>query len=142
MTLDQNPAPEAPAQAAQPQQPAAVIVEPSAQSRLSALLHEYPTAKAEADAAAERLKAITDGIKLELTQAHPDAQRLEVRGPGVTPMSLSYQTRMTFDSKRLKTDAVEAARTGDPSMAELYARYARQGGSWTLKSLKTDGGDS
>lgn len=141
MTLDQNPAPEAPAQAAQPQQPAAVIVEPAAQSRLAALLHEYPDAKAAADAAAERLKAISDGIKLELGQAHPGVDRLEVRGPGLPPMSLFKQSRMTFDSKRLKVDAVEAAAKGDPSLAGLYARYARQNEAFVLKALKSSGGD-
>lgn len=140
MTLDQHhqPGPDA---GGEPQSPAPVVVQPAAQSRLAALLHEYPDAKAAADAAAERLKAISDGIKLELGQAHPGADRLEVRGPGLPPMSLFKQTRMTFDSKRLKADAVEAAVKGDPSLAELYARYARQNEAFVLKALKSNGGD-
>lgn len=106
-----------------------VIVEPPAESRLAQLHAAYPAAKAAADEAAATLKAITDAIKLELTQAAPDEERVTLRGDGPT-LALTYAERWTIDSRKLKAE--------DP---ETYVRYAKKGGSWTLKALPQGGAE-
>ncbi len=100
-------------------------------SRLEQLHAAYPDAKAAADAAAATLKAITDGIKLELNQAAPEERRLELRGPAGPPLRLTYTETWRFDSKTFKA--------ADP---ETYVRYAKKSGSWTLKAGSAEGSDS
>lgn len=98
-------------------------VEPPAESRLAQLHAQYADAKAAADAASERLKAITDGIKAELSTAAPEgSERIDLRGSFGPALRLAYSERVTFDSRKLKTD--------NP---ELYVRYAKFGGAWSLR---------
>lgn len=95
-------------------------------SRLDALLGVYADVKAAADDAAAQLKVVTDGIKSELSLAHPDAPAVDVRHPLLaTPLRLSYVERWTVDTTRLKTE--------DP---ETYVRFARKGGTWQLRGIK------
>jgi hypothetical protein len=97
-------------------------VQAVAGSRLDALLASYDDLKARADEAAERLKAVTDGIKAELTAATPGAQKIVVNHPALSaPLGLSYVERWDLDTKRMKAE--------DPA---TYVRYARKGGSWRL----------
>lgn len=93
-------------------------------SRLEQLHAAYPAAKAAADEAAARLKAVTDGIKLELTQAAPDARKVELAGIEGPTLRLTYTETWRLDSKKLKAE--------NP---ETYVRYATKGGSWTLKAV-------
>lgn len=103
-----------------------VPVPAESSSRLSQLHAAYPAAKAAADAAAEQLKAITDGIKAELAAAAPEgALKIALTGDDGPPMQLTYAESWRLDSKRLKRE--------DP---ESYVRYAVKGGSWTLKQVK------
>jgi hypothetical protein len=95
-------------------------------TRLAQLQAAYLDAKADADDAAKKLKAITDGIKLELSQAAPDETRIELAAQGDAPgLRLAYSERWTLDSKRMKSE--------DP---ETYVRYARKGGAWTLTKVR------
>lgn len=114
MTTDQETAPQQ------------VAAEPG--SRLEALHASYADAKAAADEAAARLKAVTDGIKVELTQRNPEARRFALTGAAGPALALTYTETWRFDSKRLKVD--------DP---ETYVRYAKKSGSWSLR-VAQDGG--
>lgn len=94
--------------------------------RLAALYDAYPAAKAEADEAAKRLKAITDGIKLELTTRAPDGtQKLELRGSGGTPLRLAWQVTRRFNTKRFQKE-----------QAAVYESYREPSGSWVLAPIK------
>lgn len=97
----------------------------TANERLSQLHAAYAEAKAESDAAAERLKVITDGVKHELQQLAPGEERLALSGPDGPTMTLVRSETWRFDSKRFKAD--------DP---ENYVRYAKKSESWTLKAVK------
>lgn len=107
-----------------------VIVEPSADSRLAQLHAQYADAKAAADAAAEHLKTITDGIKAELANAAPGQEQVTLRGAGGPVLALAYAERWTVDSRKLKAE--------DP---ETYVRFAKKGGAWSLKVVRAAGGD-
>jgi hypothetical protein len=90
--------------------------------RLAQLHSQYELLKVEADEAAARLKACTDAIKLELTQQVPGHTKYRLpAGPG-PELQLTYVERWTIDSRKLKAE--------DPL---TYVRYAKKGGSWTLK---------
>lgn len=104
-------------------EPPPVNVELTSGSRLDQLYAAYPEAKAAADAAAARLKDITDGIKLELTAAAPEARKIRLAGNGPA-LQLAYTETWRLDSRKLKAE--------DP---ETYVRYAKQGCSWTLKQV-------
>lgn len=112
MTTQTNPETEAPP----------VVVAAGQGTRLEQLHAAYAQAKAEADEAGKRLKAITDGIKAELTQAEPEARRLELRSPAGPALRLTWATSWRLDSTRLKAE-----------QPETYVRYAKQTGSWTLR---------
>jgi hypothetical protein len=102
------------------QPPYAVVAQPG--TRLEQLQAEYPSAKAAAKEADDRLKAITDGIKAELQGAVPDRPSIELRGAGDVPtLELRYVESWRVDSTKLKRE--------DP---ETYVRYAVKSGSWRL----------
>lgn len=103
----------------------AYTVVAQADTKLAQLQAAYPDAKAAADAAAATLKAITDGIKFELSQAAPDQTRIELTGTAGPTLRLAYSERWTLDSKRMKAE--------DP---ETYVRFARKGGAWSLTKVK------
>lgn len=100
-------------------------VEPG--SRLEQLLATYAGLKPQADELSNRLKAVTDGIKVELLMAAaPDALRIDVDHAALAqPLRLSYVESWTLDTKRLKAD--------DPT---TYVKYARKGGTWQLRGQK------
>lgn len=109
--------------------PAPVVVLPPAESRLADLHASYADAKARADEAAAQLKVITDAIKAELQTTVPDATRVELRSQNGPALSLNYVESWRLDSKRLKAEHTE-----------LWVRYAKKSGSWTLRAL-TGGND-
>lgn len=94
--------------------------------RLAALYAAYPAAKAAADEAAKTLKAITDGIKVELTSRAPEGtQRLELRGEHGTPLRLAWQVTRRFNTKRFQAE-----------QAAVYESYREPSGSWVLSPIK------
>lgn len=105
-------------------------VVPPAGSRLEQLHAAYPAAKAKAEAAAAELKAITDGLKVELTAGAPEAHKIALVGEQGPPLSLVYSESWRVDARKLKAE--------DP---ETYVRYAKKSGSWTLKAV-AQGGES
>lgn len=105
------------------------VVVPPTESRLEQLHAQYATAKAEADRANEILKAITDAIKLEVTQLAPDGeQKVDLRSQHGPALRLAYTETWRFDSTRFKRDNPEA-----------YVRYAKKSGAWSLRAVA--GGD-
>lgn len=97
--------------------------------RLAVLYGAYPAAKAEADEAVKRLKAITDGIKLELTTRAPEGTaKLELKGKQGTPLRLAWQVTRRFNTKRFQVE-----------QNAVYESYREESGSWVLAPLK--GGD-
>lgn len=96
--------------------------------RLAALYAAYPGAKAKKEAAEAELKAITDGIKAELTAKSPDlaqTPKFELRGPGGTPLALRWQITERFDTSRFKKE-----------QPGVYDSYKKPGGSWVLAPIK------
>jgi hypothetical protein len=106
------------------EQPAAQVTAPP-DSRLAQLQAMYPDLKAQAEAAAKALKDCTDGIKLELTTAAPGQQRVDLAGGPGPALQLTYVERWTIDSRRLKAE-----------QPALYVTYAKQGGSWSLRTAQ------
>lgn len=101
-----------------------LIVQPDGDTRLAQLHAQYADAKAAADAASATLKAITDAIKLELTQAAPEETKVALVSDNGPRMTLTYSETWRFDSTRFKRE--------DP---ETYVRFAKKSGSWTLKAV-------
>lgn len=97
-----------------------------AEDRLATLYAAYPEVKAKADAAAAALKAVTDGIKVELTARAPGGTpRLEVHGSNGTPLALRWQVTNRFDSKRFQRE-----------QPAVYDSYKRPSGAWVLAPIK------
>lgn len=105
-------------------EPEPVQVTVPQESRLAALHAEYADAKAAADAANERLKGITDAIKLELTTAAPEHTKIDLPAGAGPALRLTYSERWTLDTRRMKEQ--------DPL---TYVRYAKKGGAWTLRAM-------
>lgn len=106
-----------------PQPPVTVKAEP--QSRLEALAAAYAEAKPAADAAAARLKEITDAIKVELVNAAPGAVKVDLSSTALAaPLRLQAKTSWRLDAKRLKAEA-----------PATYAAFAVQQTSWELRAL-------
>ncbi|PXY33584.1 hypothetical protein BAY59_10915 [Prauserella coralliicola] len=102
-------------------------IKPEGGSRLDQLAAAYALAKPLADEAAEKLKAITDAIKVELTTAAPGEQSVDLVSEHLPkPLRAQYKETWRFDSKRLKAD--------DP---HLYVRYAKKSGSWELRAVSS-----
>lgn len=99
-----------------------------AESRIAQLYQQYPAAKAAADAAAERLKQITDGIKAELATAAPEVRKVELRGAGGQPLRYAKQVSMRFNSKRF----IKAS----PANAAAYESFKDPVESWVLSAIK------
>lgn len=94
-------------------------------ARILALYEAYPSAKAEADAAAARLKDITDGIKFELGAAAPGVDKIELRAPGGTPLRYARQITRRFNTKRFQREQPDA-----------YEAYREPSESWVLAPIK------
>lgn len=110
--------------------PALIQIPADRSERLAQLHAQYADAKAEADAAAKRLKDITDALKAEMTQAAPGAPRLELVGGHGPALRLTYVESWRIDSTKLKAE--------NP---ETYVRYAKKSGSWTLKAVAGSAGE-
>jgi hypothetical protein len=94
-------------------------------SRLEGLLANYAQLKPQADEAGTRLKAVTDAIKVELQNAAPTAQKVDVDHPMLTqPLRLSYVESWRLDTKTLKAEK-----------PEVYVAYATKGGKWELRGV-------
>lgn len=113
----------------EPVEPPPVLVDVSEapeNDRLVALYRSYPQAKADADAAAAVLKAVTDGIKVELTTRAPDGTaKFELKGTGGKPLRLSWQVSRRFNTKRFTAEH-----------PDVYEAYREPSGSWKLEPIK------
>lgn len=120
MTTQSDPAPES----IQPPEPPPTVVTAPAGSRLEQLQALYPALKAAADEAIAQLKAVTDGIKLELTALDANERRFTLAAADDRPaLRLTWSVTQRLDSKRLRTE-----------QPDLYAAYVKPSGSWTLKA--------
>lgn len=100
-------------------------VTPEPDSRLAQLAAQYDLAKAEADKAATDLKAITNAIKLELTNAAPGETSIDlVSDDLVNPLRLVAVESWRIDATKLKSER-----------PETYVRYTVKGTSWTLRRV-------
>jgi len=109
--------------------PVRILTEPG--TRLQQLHAAYDQAKADADAAAERLKGISDAIKLELSNnlqsSSPGSTKVLLTGTeGATPLQLTYVESWRVDAKKLKAENPLA-----------YVTYAVKSGSWRLSAVKS-----
>lgn len=101
--------------------PLSVLAPPG--SRLEELLASYEAAKAAAETATSRFKAITDGIKSELSGTYPGTAEMILSGaPGLPSLKLAWRLTWRLNSKQLKED--------NPL---LYVQYAEQSGTWELR---------
>lgn len=106
-------------------QPGTPVINYEPGSRLEQLHAAYLQAKAEASEAADRAKAATDALKVEMTDAAPGVTSLELAGSAGPSLHLGYVETWRFDSTRFKKD--------DP---DTYVRYAKKSGSWVLRTAK------
>lgn len=105
-------------------EPPPLAVQAKGRSRLEQLHAAYGPAKAAKDEAEKNLKAITDAIKVELTQLDPNQRKFELFSKpdaGVRPLRLTYVESWRVDSTRLKAE-----------QPEVYVAFAKQSGSWRL----------
>lgn len=93
---------------------------PAPGARLAQLALHYADAKAEYDAAKERLDSLKAEIKTEMTAAAPGIEKVDLEGP--VPLWLRYKTTWRLDSKQLKLDH-----------PRIWVAYATQSGSWDLR---------
>ena len=98
-------------------------------ARIVALFEAYPEAKAQADAAAERVKAITDGIKAELASAMADTgtEKIVLKGKRGAALRLAKVVQRRFDSRAFSA-----------KHPDLYEAYRKPSESWRLEAV--DGG--
>lgn len=101
-------------------------VTPAPDSRLEQLCTQYDLAKAEVEKAEEALKAITDGIKNELSLLlPPGADQVDLVTPLLArPLRMQAVETWRVDAKKLKAE--------DP---HTYVRYAVKGTSWKLAPI-------
>lgn len=112
--------------AVEPQAPAkAIVVTAPADSRLEQLAAQYDLAKAEKDKAEEALKAITDAIKLELTNAAPGATSVDLHSDQLTrPLRLQAISSWRINTEKLKSE-----------QPLIYASYAKPSVAWQLRRV-------
>jgi len=110
------------------QQPETGHVETQDGTRLQQLHETYTSLKATAEEVQTQLKAITDALKVELTNACPGATKIDLTG-SAPPLRLTYAESWRVDAKKLKRE-----------QPETYVRYAKKSGSWTLKAAPGGGG--
>jgi predicted phage-related endonuclease len=103
-------------------------VKPRKNSKLEQLHALYALHKAKADAAAAELKAVTDAIKVELTKAAPDQERITLASQYGPTLNLTYVVSWRVDSKRLKAE-----------QPATYQAYAKQSSTWRLEPARGEG---
>lgn len=98
-----------------------------AYARLHQLTARYDAAKREADAAAEALKEITDGIKAETRALHPTQEDFTiVAGSLAHPLTLQRVRRQVFDSVAARKILTE----------EQWTALCKTSESWVLKAKR------
>jgi hypothetical protein len=103
-----------------------LVITPAPGSVLEDLLSAEHAAEAAANESAERLKALRDRIKAELTQAHPGAVKFDIAGTSHRPAKqLNWVNTVRLDTKRLKDE-----------QPETYVEYAEFGGKWVLSRAR------
>lgn len=95
-------------------------------SRLEQLHAAYAEAKANADSATKTLKAVTDGIKVEMSKQAPEgAATIDLPAGAGPAMHLTYVESWRVDAKKLKAES-----------PETYVRFAKKSGAWRLSEAK------
>lgn len=101
------------------------VVTPEAESRLEQLSARYDDARQRRDAAEAELKEITDGIKAELSTAHPGAPEVLLNSWALAqPLVLQAVASWRLDTKRIKKEH-----------PDVYAAFAKQTTSWRLAPM-------
>lgn len=122
-----HPSPSAPAASAPPPPllPPPPTVRPEPESRLDQLTARYDQAKAAEKAAKAAAEEITTAIKAELARLHPGATEVLLSSPHLAaPLQLQAVTSWRFDTTRCKAEH-----------PQVYAAFAKQSTSWTLRAL-------
>lgn len=121
-----HPAPIPPAGAPMLQPPPPVqvpVVAAAPDSRLEQLLALYSQYKPLADDYAQKLKAVTDGIKVELTLAAPGHNKVKVDSPELErPLQLTAVEKTYVDSKRMRIE--------DPALFKAWSKVTV---TWELR---------
>lgn len=108
-----------------PESPSPPVVNPEPESRLDQLAARYAVMKPQLDELTAQVKAVTDGIKAELTTAHPGSTEVLLTSPHLAqPLQLQAVTSWRIDSPGLKK--------ADP---QTYVRWAKKSTSWRLAPL-------
>lgn len=109
-----------------------LFITPPDGSALAILQAQYADAKAAADEAAARLKAITDGIKNEMyrlangdSESTPDT-KMELAPAYGPALRLSYVFSNRFSTPKFRAD-----------FPELADKYTTQSGAWVLTQVKS-----
>lgn len=101
------------------------VVKPRGRSRLEQFAALYDEAHAEKEAAEKKLKAITDAIKIELTNAAPGETSVDLVSDAlIKPLRLLQVTSWRIDTATMKAE--------EP---ELYVRFAKQSSTWKLSRI-------
>jgi hypothetical protein len=103
-----------------------MAIVPAPGSRLEDLLSREAAAEAAASEAADRLKSVRDGIKAELSQAHPGIAQFDIAGSATRPA----KTMKWVDTVRLDTDRLKR------EVPATYVEYAVFGGRWELRPAR------
>lgn len=104
--------------------PAQVVPEPD--TRLDQLAAEYAALKPLADEYAARLKAITDGIKAELSTAAPGETKVLLHSSYLAkPLQLSARFERRVNAKKLQAE-----------LPDIYEQYAPLGAHWRLEQVR------
>jgi hypothetical protein len=96
---------------------------PGPYDKLADLAAAYEVARAEADAATERLTAARDALKAEMLRGLPPGVRT-IDLAGAVPLRLAYVESTRLDSKRLKAEH-----------PEVWKHYAKTSAAWRLKAV-------
>jgi hypothetical protein len=111
-----------------PAEPPIPTVTPAPESRLDQLAALYDAVKAQAELAEQQLKSVTDAIKAELANAHPDAEKVQLNHPLLAqPLRL-----VRVESTRVDSKALQAA------YPQIYAQVAKP--SVTFRLGRVSGG--
>lgn len=101
------------------------MVRPDPESRLDQLTARYDQVKAQEKEAKAAAEEITTAIKAELARLQPGATEVLLSSPHLAaPLQLQAVSRWTFDSRKCKAEH-----------PQIYAAFARQSTSWTLRAL-------
>lgn len=104
-----------------------VVVKPRGRSRLDQLAALYDEKHAAKEAAEKELKAVTDAIKVELTQQAPGETSIDLVSDALQrPLRLLAVTSWRLNSSKMKAE--------EP---ELYVRYAEQSTAWKLSRVSS-----